>query len=182
VASAVVLAAGSSSRMGQPKALLRLGSQTLLEAHLAVLTSKCADVVVVGGALRQPLEEVCGAFGVRFVHNPAWATTMPIDSLRCAISINLSGPCVVTPVDTPPVGTDDLSLLLEAGGPAVLGYKGQRGHPVVLGEDQLRQLREEAVPPHLGFLMEGARVLESESADCLLNFNHPEDWQAWLSV
>ena len=180
VASAVVLAAGASSRMGHPKALLPMGSQKLLEAHLSVLTTHCAEVVVVGGALKEEIALICRAFGAHFVHNADWATTMPVDSLRCALSLEISVPCVVTPVDTPPVLARDLSLLLSLGEPAVLGYQGQRGHPVVLGEDQVRQLRGEGGPGHLGLLMEDACVVESQSADCLLNFNHPENWKAWL--
>ncbi len=45
--SAVVLAAGTSSRMGEPKQLLKVGTTTLLEAVLEKVTSSNVDEVIV---------------------------------------------------------------------------------------------------------------------------------------
>jgi CTP:molybdopterin cytidylyltransferase MocA len=162
--------------MGRPKALLPLNGLSLLEAHLAVLSEQCERVVVVGGAIMAPFEKICAAAGAQLIHNPDWASTMPFDSLRCALALGLSTPCVVTPVDTPPVAAEDLSRLLAVAGAAVLGHAGKPGHPVVLGDAELalegNSLRD---------LLEGAPLISSKLQDCLLNFNHPEDWQAWLN-
>lgn len=56
-----VLIGGASSRMGRPKALLRVGRHTFLEHVLGVLRSRCPRVVLVGDGLprsaaRDPLE------------------------------------------------------------------------------------------------------------------------------
>ncbi len=51
--SAIILAAGTSSRMGRPKPLLEVGGQRLLERVLeAVQHSTAEEIVVVLGATR----------------------------------------------------------------------------------------------------------------------------------
>lgn len=44
-----VLAGGSSTRMGRPKASLRVGDETLLERAVGVLVSRVDEVIVCGG-------------------------------------------------------------------------------------------------------------------------------------
>ena len=64
----ILLAAGEGSRLGQPKALVELGGQTLAERGVALLRDGGADpVVVVTGAAPVDIP------GVRIVHNPAVA-------------------------------------------------------------------------------------------------------------
>lgn len=49
-ASAIVLAGGRSERMGQPKALLRFGAETLIEHIVRVLAPAFGEVIVVAAA------------------------------------------------------------------------------------------------------------------------------------
>ena len=67
----VLLAAGSGSRLGQPKALVELAGSTLAERGVALLGDGGADpVIVVTGAVPVELP------GVVTVHNPDWETGM----------------------------------------------------------------------------------------------------------
>jgi nicotine blue oxidoreductase len=67
----LLLAAGSGSRLGRPKALVEVAGQTLAERGVALLTAGgAAPVVVVTGAA--PVEPP----GALVVHNPDWATGM----------------------------------------------------------------------------------------------------------
>ena len=184
--SAVILAAGASRRMGSPKALLPYGDDCLLGAHIAVLSRHVSEVYVVGGALFEELLASCELHGARLIRNSAWETTMPIDSLRHALSHDISAPCVVTPVDTPPVSDSDLKRLLAHPGGAVLSYQGRSGHPVVLGEKEIAAVCGSAVGgasqvsrQGLRDIVAGLDRLESVSDACLLNFNTPEDWGGW---
>ena len=45
----LILAAGSSSRMGKPKPLLELGGETFLDRLIGLLAGCCSPVVVVLG-------------------------------------------------------------------------------------------------------------------------------------
>jgi CTP:molybdopterin cytidylyltransferase MocA len=67
----ILLAAGEGSRLGQPKALVELGGQTLAERGVALLRAGGADpVLVVTGAAPVAIP------GVRIVHNPLWRSGM----------------------------------------------------------------------------------------------------------
>jgi molybdenum cofactor cytidylyltransferase len=66
--SAVVLAAGKSSRMGTNKLLLSLGGKTVLEHILDRLAGY--ETVVVTGHNPEEVKKVAGRYGVKTVHNP----------------------------------------------------------------------------------------------------------------
>lgn len=69
----VILAAGSSSRMGKAKQLLPWGELTLIEHSIrqAILV-KSASVYVVLGALRKSIEQSILTSPVKIIHNPVW--------------------------------------------------------------------------------------------------------------
>ncbi|PID79962.1 MAG: hypothetical protein CSB19_01335 [Clostridiales bacterium] len=71
--SAVVLAAGLSSRMGQNKLLLPLGNQPLIEWVLnAVFAADIADVVVVTGHEAERLKPILKKYNVKIIKNDAY--------------------------------------------------------------------------------------------------------------
>ena len=179
--SVIILAGGGSTRMGRPKSLLPLEGRTLLGAHLASYRGLVDDMVVVGGAEMDRLEPVCGAHGARLVENRDWSTTMPIESLRIGVSEICGERCVVTPVDTVPVHSDDLRALLACSSSAVLTHQGKPGHPVLIGSSALNQFRSGAAVSSLRDLLFGATPVESAYSSVLLNFNRPLDWQNWAN-
>lgn len=69
--AALVLAAGLSSRMGQPKLLLPLAGQPMI-AHTvdALIASAVSDIIVVTGPDAEPLRAALAGRTVRFVQNP----------------------------------------------------------------------------------------------------------------
>jgi molybdenum cofactor cytidylyltransferase len=74
---AVILAAGSSSRMGSPKQILRFRGESLLRrAALAALDAGCSPVVVVTGAHAELSRRELDGLDVREALNPRWETGM----------------------------------------------------------------------------------------------------------
>jgi molybdenum cofactor cytidylyltransferase len=74
---AVILAAGSSSRMGSPKQILQFRAQSLLRrAALAALGAGCFPVIVVTGAYAELSRRELEGLDVREVLNPRWETGM----------------------------------------------------------------------------------------------------------
>ena len=73
----VILAAGASTRLGEPKQLLHFQGQTLLRRVSEVgLASCCQPVVVVLGSESQRLQSEVEALPIRIVHNPNWSMGM----------------------------------------------------------------------------------------------------------
>jgi len=69
-----ILAAGSSSRLGEPKQLLRIRGRTLLEhAARTALSAKCGPVVVVLGAHARTLRPLLADLPVRITINRKWS-------------------------------------------------------------------------------------------------------------
>lgn len=73
----VILAAGESKRLGEPKQLLSFQGQTLLRRIAEVgLASCCRPIVVVLGAYSQRLRNEVDALPIHIVYNPNWSMGM----------------------------------------------------------------------------------------------------------
>ncbi len=176
---AIILAAGQSRRMGSPKSGLVLpDGRTLLAAHCAAFADHCEQVVVVTGATQPALPA-----GVRAVHNPDWATTWPADSLKLALdALDHRGHAWVTPVDTPPAGAQTIERMINVGAPAVpVDRRGRRGHPVLLGVDEVMSVRARAPSGGLRALLAEAPTIEVADPDVASDFDTPECWQRFVS-
>jgi nicotine blue oxidoreductase len=132
----LVLAAGSGSRYGSPKALIEYEGSRLVDRAARLLASGgCGPVVVVSGAVSLTVP------GTIVVHNPVWATGMG-SSLRAglrALTASAAGAVVVALVDQPWVGVEAVQRLAAAWSSsdgtvsvAVATYDGRRGNPVLL--------------------------------------------------
>lgn len=82
---AIVLAAGSSSRLGCPKQLVQFEGESLLRrAASAALASGASPVIVILGELAARLRSELDGLPVTAVHNRNWAEGMA-SSLRCGV-------------------------------------------------------------------------------------------------
>lgn len=83
--AAIVLAAGGSSRLGQPKQLLELDGRPLVRrAAEQAVAAGCDPVIVVVGAEAGAVEGALQESGARCVENRAWAEGMA-GSIRCGV-------------------------------------------------------------------------------------------------
>ena len=144
---AIVLAAGASSRMGRPKALLPLaGAGTFVERIHRTLRDAGLDPVVVVGRpeLEHSLRTLLSTAAVVAVnHTPDRGQ---LSSLLVGLdALGWPGAALVTLVDLPLVRVDTVNALVSAwacsGAPLVRPVtRGRHGHPVVLGAPLLAAL------------------------------------------
>ena len=73
----MILAAGEASRMGQPKQLLKIGKQNLVQRMVqTVLAAHCRRVIVVTGAYADQVQPTISNTSALCVHNPDWEEGM----------------------------------------------------------------------------------------------------------
>jgi molybdenum cofactor cytidylyltransferase len=147
----LILAAGASSRMGRPKALLPIGDdvfvtrvcRTLLEAGID-------DLVVVAGAEHEAIAEAVGLAGLpaRIVENPRRAEGQLSSVLAGLAVADRPGvdAVLVHLVDAPLVRAGTVRAVLDAfihtRAPVVRpSVDGRHGHPVVFGRRVFDDLR-----------------------------------------
>ncbi len=147
----IVLAAGSSRRMGRDKATLPWGSGTLLEAHVAALRQAGLSPVVVVASDHGPIADAAGTARRVLTHG---RTNTPWQSLLAALT-QLPTPLgvLVTPVDVPPPDPSVLAAMHPDEDLVPVGPDGRDGHPVRLASGSCARVRREAEPA------EGLRTL-----------------------
>ena len=84
--SAIILAAGQSKRMLQPKMLLPWGDLTVIEHVVATfLNAGLKDILIVTGAAQEQVENAVDRYSVRKIHNRDYAAGEMLSSLQCGI-------------------------------------------------------------------------------------------------
>lgn len=139
--SAVILAAGASSRMGEPKALLDCHGETFLDRIIGTFATCCDPVIVVLGdqaaGIRSRLARSRQAV---FTVNPSPDLGM-LSSLQAGLAAVPPDARSVFfhPCDMPLIQVETLGLLLAAlssAAPEILAavptLEGKRGHPVLI--------------------------------------------------
>ena len=134
----ILLAAGSSSRMGSPKQLLRFRGEPLVRhAARTALDAGCLPVIVVLGANEREIQPALDGLAVEIVVNPRWMEGMGT-SIRAglnALGNRAVRGAILALADQPFVTADTLRALtqrhLESGVPIVASrYLDTVGVPV----------------------------------------------------
>ena len=186
----IVLAAGRSSRMGEPKALLEVGGGTFLERAIDILVEGgCSAVTVVlgPGETSRRAGEIARRSGAQPVENPR-ADAEQIDSLRIGLESlpEDAEAAVVLPVDHPLAEARTVRELVRgfraSGQPIVRPvYDEKPGHPVLfargiwneLAEPDLAEGAREVVHRHAGEILDVAIGDRGVAVD----IDTPEDYR-----
>lgn len=191
----IILAAGLSTRMGRPKALLRVAGGASFVRHIAATLASggVIDALVVGRpddeALRSEVEEIGPP--VRFVINEraqAGQLSSVIAGLNAADRPGVDA-VLVTPVDSPLVQPSTVMRLIEVfsatHAPVIRAtHHGQHGHPVIFARAVFEELRH--ADPRLGakavVRAHASDILDVDVEDpgVLRDVDSPEDYERLL--
>lgn len=155
--TAVILAAGQSTRMGAAKLLLPWGDTTIVgETIRQVQASTAEQVLLVSGGYRAEVEAIAAEHGVPVVFNSDFAEGEMLSSLKRGVSWvqaqeERSAGILVMLGDLPFLPTAVLDAVMHTfrqHQPLLTApvYAGQRGHPVLIHAQLWRELL--ALPPH----------------------------------
>lgn len=133
---AVIVAAGMSSRMGDFKPLLQIGSQSVVQHVIsAFYQAGVRQIAIVTGHNASALEEHLAGYDVVFLHNKHYKTTQMFDSAKIGLSYmkNLCDRVFFTPVDVPLFTSCTVQALMAAKAPLAVPFcSGKQGHPLLI--------------------------------------------------
>lgn len=166
--AAVILAAGASRRLGQPKQLLLFDGETLLARAVRIASAAGAEpVFAVLGAQSEAIAQALADTPARAVLNPGWQSGLASSVRAGVLAVQQQSPAadgvLVMNCDQPRLDAAHLRALLAAfaqqsgQGIAASSYSGARGVPAIFPRalfGQLQQLTGD----------KGARALLMQSA------------------
>src|SRR5215216_3467264 len=187
--AAILLAAGQSKRMGQPKMLLPWGQSTVIEQVITTfLKAGIEDLIVVTGGAREQVENVINPYPVRKVYNKDHAAGEMLSSIQCALRVmrDESEATLIGLGDQPQIQEGSVRLICESykDNPSsliVLSFQMRRGHPWLVTRplwSEILALRPPESPRD--FLNRHTNEIHYVSVDTpsiLADLDTPEDYQ-----
>ncbi|MEW5979421.1 MAG: nucleotidyltransferase family protein [Acidobacteriota bacterium] len=192
--AAVVLAAGKSERMGQPKALLNFHGRSFLQHICAeIAASQLTECVVVLGHQAKMIQNRAAGVPARFEFNRQYEQGQ-LSSLLCGLkSLPLSSldGAMLFLVDHPEVNRQLIDSLLTRFSQkrcalVIPVFGGRKGHPVIFGARTFGDLL--AAPPEQGAVFvvrkyrDETEYLEVQEPGVLVDVDTPEDYRSLLAA
>lgn len=186
---AVIVAAGMSSRMGDFKPLLNIGSISIAQRIVATLHQAGVNrIVVVTGYNAPLLEHHLANSGLVFLRNENYATTQMFDSAKIGLSY-LRDKCdriLFTPVDIPLFTALTVTRLLASDAPLCCPVcEGQTGHPLLMDAALVEKLLDDSGEGGLAGAISRCgtpmQPIEVDDPGVLHDADTPADYEALLN-
>jgi len=159
--SAVVIAAGASTRLGKPKQLVPLGGEAMLERSVRIaMEAGCSPVVVVLGSSAEQIQQATQLHGAQVAINHDWMKGMG-SSIGVGIGVlrGIDGAVLMT-CDMPSVTSAHLRALASTGEATGSSYAGRCGVPAYFPKSMFPQLCELKGDTGARQLLQSARSIE----------------------
>ena len=190
--AAIILAAGQSKRMGQPKMLLPWGESTVLGQVVKTFAEAALpQIVVVTGAQREPISalvsQLASQYPVRSVYNPDYESGEMLSSMQCGLA-SLGAAVEATLIglgDQPQLTTISvrgmLAMHASSGGPIIVpSFQRRRGHPWLVERQLWAEIRAMKTPEtardFLNQHAERIRYFEVDSPSVNQDLDTPEEY------
>jgi molybdenum cofactor cytidylyltransferase len=178
---AVILAAGASKRLGQPKQLIEIHGEPLLHRVTRIVLQCCDPVLVVLGFEAERMKVALGDLPVQCVRNLDWEEGMA-SSLRTAVSaLPLgAGAAIFLVCDQPALDQAILERIVQLhqehpGSRIASGYSGIRGVPALLPCQDFEVVLRLRGDRGARELFAGEKVLEVPFPEGAQDLDLPED-------
>jgi len=136
--SAILLAAGESNRMGQPKQLMPFGQITIVERTIDnLLNSAVSETIVVLGYKDEEIRKTIAGKPIKIAMNPDYQQGMSTSIIAGLKQVDKRARAVLIALgDQPFVNSQTITSLVEAfiannRGILIPVYQGRRGNPVI---------------------------------------------------
>ncbi|MDO8754420.1 MAG: nucleotidyltransferase family protein [Anaerolineales bacterium] len=190
--TAIILAAGESKRMGEPKMLMPYGKSTVLQTVISAFQSAgIKDILVVTGGARQQVEMLIGKT-VQTVFNDNYQNGEMLSSIQLGLSVKMreASAALICLGDQPQVEERSVrsicNAFLESKSQLVVpSYQNQRGHPWLVARslwDELLTLK--APKTSRDFLKKHARAIHYvniNTPSVIEDLDTPQDYLKFTS-
>ncbi len=186
--AALIVAAGMSSRMGDFKPMLNIGSISIAKRIVASFhQAGIFKIVVITGYKAETLEHHLSNEGLIFLRNENYAETDMVDSARIGLAY-LQDKCdriLFTPVDIPLFTSDTVSKLMDSDSDlAVPVCDGVKGHPILISSKLIPTILADSGEGGLRGALERCPVplktVPVEDRGILHDADTPDDYRALL--
>lgn len=186
--TALILAAGQSKRMGQPKMLLPWGERTVLGQVISTFEAAgVGDILVVTGGAKNQVEKVIGS-STRTAFNPEYSKGEMLSSVQTGLAEFKPGveAALIALGDQPQVQERSVRLVMEAYQESevsivVPSFQMRRGHPWLVTQKHWDEIRRMCAPETLrDFLNHHADEIHYVTVDndsILKDLDTPEDYR-----
>lgn len=192
--TAIILAAGKSTRMGSPKMLLPWGATTIIEYVISVFAKAGVDdILVVTGGARESVEAIIREcqknYRVQSVYNEDYMTGDMLSSIQCGlrhITEESVGAVMIGLGDQPQVQERSVRLLCEAyaqtKSPLVVpSFQMRRGHPWLVTRalwDEVVAMKLPQTPRDLlNIHAQEIHYVEMDTPSILADLDTPRDYR-----
>lgn len=187
---AVILAAGESKRMGEPKLLMPWGENSTVIRQVCQQVAACGlyEVVLVAGRWGDAIREQVTGLPVRVVINENYAQGEMLSSLKAGLASiwHSSDACLVVLGDQPLIEQTVTRSVVEAyftgrGRIVAPSYGNRRGHPILIGRafwESIIAMPPDSAPRDLIRLHEDeVHHLVVDTDSVLRDIDTPEDYR-----
>ena len=167
---AIVLTAGASKRLGEPKALVDIHGESLIQILIRKLKGKKLRIIIV---TRVELFNEMEKLGEKVVINthPESGRT---GSIQCGIKELESERCLIVPVDRPGFSNATIEKLINLENTSCPSKNGKGGHPVILCKEDCEKILSSNPSTPLRDIINPIKI-EVEDEFLHLNIDSPKD-------
>ena len=187
---AVIVAAGLSSRMGDFKPLLQIGSLSVAQHVISVFQQAgVRQIAIVTGHNASALVEHLANYDVTFLHNEHYETTQMFDSAKLGLTYmkSLCDRIFFTPVDVPLFTANTVQRLMDNDAPLVTPVcAGKQGHPLLISSSLVDRIVTDCGDDGLKGTIARTGIpmthVEVDDPGVLQDADTPEEFQALLKL
>jgi|GEM_PF-76375 xanthine dehydrogenase accessory factor len=190
--TAIILAAGASTRMGQPKLLLPFGDSTIIQTVIQnTVKSLVSNVVVVLGSHREEIMEKISGENISIADNPDFASGM-LSSVQAGLRKLPAGTgaVMILLADQPMITQATIEKMADVyrhsdKGIVIAAHKGKRGHPIIFNRRYVEEILQpghensmhDFINKHHGEILE----VETDTSEILRDIDTIADYEKELN-
>ena len=181
---ALIVAAGMSTRMGEFKPMLSIGSISIAQRVIATLSQAgVSKIVMVTGYNATILERHLAGNGIIFLRNEDYETTQMFDSVKIGLRYLLDkcDKVLFTPVDVPLFTAKTVKAILDSGA-SLAAPMCEQGHPILISNSLIPEILNDCGEMGLKGAMDRCSIpllrLDVEDPGTIHDADTPEDFSA----